>query len=178
MAEKISTTKENDPSSKADAAMVSTERLAFSILIAGLLVFLVLSAFVVGPSSVQIYAHFRSQLGPVFPVLAGLSLLLMFAVFHPLIDRKTCLFSYKALQFVEAAGPAIGLLGTVLALQNGFAGLNLSGGNVQEAINGIIKTIAVSLGTTGYGLILGLLAWAFGSWLMAILLGDEWTTGV
>lgn len=175
MAERLSTVQGNTMPPGTVEPTDSMERLAYGVLIGGLLAFLVLSAFVVGPRTVQIYQHFRDQLGPVFPVLAGLTLLFMIAIVQPLIDRTTCSFSFKALQFVEAAGPSIGLLGTVLALQNGFAGLNFSGGNVQVAINGIIKTIAISLGTTGYGLILGLLAWAFCSWLMALLLGDVWS---
>lgn len=127
----------------------------------GLVLFSVVSVYLTGGQLKAIYAHYREMFGPVFWLFLLLAAVLLSSMGQILTGCYSREPSLDGLRLVESAGPAAGLLGTVLALMNGFGSLNLSGENLDAAINGIVHTIAVSLSTTAFGLILSLLAWAF-----------------
>ncbi|RKX25193.1 MAG: hypothetical protein DRP47_10185 [Candidatus Zixiibacteriota bacterium] len=139
------------------------------IIIFGLLLFSVAIIYLLGDSIQPIYAYYRSMFGPVFWLFLLLSVVFLSSIGQILFRCYEGEPSTAGLKFVEAAGPSVGLLGTVLALMNGFGALNLSGENLDAAINGIVHTIAVSLSTTAFGLILSLLAWAFRSCVLPLL---------
>ncbi len=130
---------------------------------ASLLIFSLSSIYLLGDSIQGVYSHYRQMFGPVFWLFILLSAVLLSSVGQVLTGCYSGDPTLSGLKFVEAAGPSAGLLGTVLALMNGFSHLNLSGDHLEAAINGIVHTIAVSLSTTAYGLILSLLAWSFRS---------------
>jgi len=126
-----------------------------------LLVFVVGSIFLLGGSTILgVYKYLRGMFGPVFWLLLPMAAILLTSLGQMLMGRvENGLGSIADLTLIETAGPSVGLLGTVIALQSGFSRLNLSTTDLDGAISGIINIIAVSLSTTVAGLLLGLLAW-------------------
>lgn len=133
-----------------------------NILFIILLVFVVGSIFLLGGSTILgVYKSLRGMFGPVFWLLLPMAAILLTSLGQMLAGRflDKGLGSLADLALIETAGPSVGLLGTVIALQSGFSRLNLSTTDLDGAISGIINIIAVSLSTTVAGLVLGLLAW-------------------
>ena len=108
-----------------------------------------------------VYAKLRGLFGPVFWLLLPMAAILLTSLGQMVAGRYVDkgLGSMADLALIETAGPAVGLLGTTIALQSGFSRLNLSTTDLDSAISGIINIIAVSLSTTVAGLVLGLMAW-------------------
>ncbi|ACU89347.1 HEAT repeat domain-containing protein [Desulfomicrobium baculatum] len=62
----------------------------------------------------------------------------------------------KSLSLIQDVSPSVGLLGTVIGLMMGFAGMNLAETELEVAIQNITRTMAMACSTTVYGIILGL----------------------
>jgi len=62
----------------------------------------------------------------------------------------------KSLSLIQDVSPSVGLLGTVIGLMMGFAGMNLAETELEVAIQNITRTMAMACSTTVYGIVLGL----------------------
>lgn len=146
--------------------MSNTTNVWRNALIGGtLLAFSGLSLYLLGDSVIRVFDHFHTLFGPVFWLLLPLMILYVSEGIKLLFGDVGHDDSFATLKFIEVASPTVGLLGSVLALINGFSNLNLTGGEFEAAINTIVHTIAVSLATTACGLTLNLLCWILRGWV-------------
>lgn len=127
-------------------------------LVCGLVGFICLSVFVLNTKVVGLYSHFKLMFGPVTPVLIALAVLFLASVFRLVFETQDTDPPEAPLMIVHYASPAIGLVGTIIAIQSAFKGLNLGSLELATAINKIFMTLGVSLSTTVFGMILGLCA--------------------
>jgi hypothetical protein len=131
-----------------------------------LLKFCAISLYLLRDSMVDIFYRFQQMFGAVTWLFIILILVLLAEILH-LVLYRSC--NVKNLDFIEAASPPVGLLGTVFALMGGFANLNLGGMKLEDAITVIVLAIAVSLKTTAAGIICSLIAMAVRERLAPIL---------
>ncbi|MBT6337671.1 MAG: hypothetical protein HOJ48_00070 [Desulfobacula sp.] len=124
----------------------------------GIIFFICLSIFFLSSQIGIIYSHFRSMFGPAFIGLLGLTILFITSLFRVIFRKPDEGIPVKALIIVQCAGPIVGLLGTIISIQNGFKNLNLGNVNLETTINQITTTLGVSLSTTVYGMVLSLCA--------------------
>ena len=136
------------------------------ITIIALLKFCLISLYLLQDSLIDVLSRFQQIFGTVSWLFAILMVALLAEALH-LVFFRSC--SAKNLDFIEAASPPVGLLGTVFALMGGFSNLNLGGMKLEDAITVIVLAIAVSLKTTAAGIINGLIAMTVRDRLMPVL---------
>ena len=141
-------------------------RVSSWITIIALLKFCLISLYLLRNSLIDVLSRFQQMFGAVSWLFAILMVALLAETLH-LVFFRSC--NAKNLEFIEAASPPVGLLGTVFALMGGFSNLNLGGMKLEDAITVIVLAIAVSLKTTAAGIINGLIAMTVRDRLMPIL---------
>jgi hypothetical protein len=125
-------------------------------------VFAAATVYLLKDQVLGIHAHYRGQLGIVYWMLAPQALLVVAALLRVLLkdNMEGGVGSLTDLAFVESAGPASGLIGSVIGMREGLTSLSMAAtGNMAQAIASIISTVATALSATAWGLGLGLLAW-------------------
>ena len=126
-----------------------------------LVLFVLLTIVIMADDMVKVFRYWRGLIGPTIYILIPMaSVLISILMLIALGEWKDegFPFSAKILQLIEEGAPVVGLLGTVVALTNGFGNLDLTS-SVDASIKEVIRIINESLYSTAFGLSIGLLSW-------------------